>query len=290
MKYKILVILLIVLKYSATNAQENDFAKYFELSITARDFLDSGKCNIAREYIDSAFSVVNQPSFQDLEKGVEIAMCLKDTQLVFEYCKMMAQTYGQIAGSKTIPEPAFLSFLQNKYEPLVNDAIAGFDTRYSSVLDSLHEEDQKIRGQGKVLYQNGINSDSLRTMHLIRLINNYGFPERSKVGIWGYNNACSVLLHSDFDHHNKLLGQLMLDCVMSGKMDAKNYASIIDRRCNFRSERPYFYQVPHGYERLTPAEKEVITTRRKRIGLRSVEKSLDVQILPNGDLEATHKY
>ena len=99
-----------------------------------------------------------------------------------------------------------------------------------------------------------------------------------------------ILIHADFDLKNELLGKLMLDNVMNGKLDPMNYARIIDRRFNFRGERPYYNQVPFGYDKLTDQQKKDISERRRKIGLRSVEESMAIEILPNGDMRTTFKY
>lgn len=271
-------------------AQKDDYSKYFELTVESRDLLDEEKYQEAKKLSDEAFNLVNLPPFRDLEIGVKIALKLKDTSSVFSYCSQMAKNYGRIPGLRIISDTAFLEKLEDQFENEMNIAIANYNVTYSSIIDSLNEEDQSIRKAGPPIYKDGINTDSLRTMHLLSLIEKYGFPERSIVGSWGYNNAMSIFLHADFDLNGTLLDQLLLENVMNGKMDPMNYASIVDRRCNFRGERPYYYQIPVGYNELHQNDKEIITARRRKIGLRSVEKSLDIEILPNGDMVTKYKY
>jgi len=202
----------------------------------------------------------------------------------------MAEIYGIIPSAKTIEDVAFLQSLQNEFATEIALAESQRDQEYISVLDSLGNEDQAIRQNGAFEYINGINTDSLRTVHLLLLIKERGFPEERKVGKWGYNNAMRIFIHADFDLKNELLGKLMLDNVMNGKLDPMNYARIIDRRCNYRGERPYYNQVPFGYDKLTDQQKKDISERRRKIGLRSVEESMAIEILPNGDMRTTFKY
>jgi len=272
------------------HAQKDDFTQYYEYTIQARELLDKQDYSAAIKASELAFSLVDCPASRDLEKAVEITLKMKDTLLVKKYCRTMAEIYGIIPSAKTIEDENFLQSLQNEFATEIALAESQRDQEYISVLDSLGNEDQAIRQNGAFEYINGINTDSLRTVHLLLLIKERGFPEERKVGKWGYNNAMRIFIHADFDLKNELLGKLMLDNVMNGKLDPMNYARIIDRRCNYRGERPYYNQVPFGYDKLTDQQKKDISERRRKIGLRSVEESMAIEILPNGDMRTTFKY
>jgi len=272
------------------HAQKDDFTQYYELTIQARELLDKQDYSAAIKASELAFSLVDYPASRDLEKAVAIALKMKDTLLVKKYCRTMAEIYGIIPSAKTIEDENFLQSLQNEFATEIALAESQRDQFYISVLDSLGNEDQAIRQNGAFEYINGINTDSLRTFHLLLLIKERGFPEERKVGKWGYNNAMRILIHADFDLKNELLGKLMLDNVMNGKLDPMNYARIIDRRFNFRGERPYYNQVPFGYDKLIDQQKKDISERRRKIGLRSVEESMTIEILPNGDVKTSYKY
>ena len=290
MKTSILLLTIIFTFQQMAHAQKDDFTQYYELTIQARELLDKQDYSAAIKASELAFSLVDCPASRDLEKAVEIALKMKDTLLVKKYCRTMAEIYGIIPSAKTIEDENFLQSLQNEFATEIALAESQRDQFYISVLDSLANEDQAIRQNGAFEYINGINTDSLRTFHLLSLIKERGFPEERKVGKWGYNNAMRILIHADFDLKNELLGKLMLDNVMNGKLDPMNYARIIDRRFNFRGERPYYNQVPFGYDKLIDQQKKDISERRRKIGLRSVEESMAVETLPNGDLRASYKY
>ena len=290
MKKQIHLLILIFTFQQMAHAQKDDFTQYYEYTIQARELLDKQDYSAAIKASELAFILVDYPASRDLEKAVEITLKMKDTLLVKKYCRTMAEIYGIIPSAKTIEDVAFLQSLQNEFATEIALAESQRDQEYISVLDSLGNEDQAIRQNGAFEYINGINTDSLRTVHLLLLIKERGFPEERKVGKWGYNNAMRILIHADFDLKNELLGKLMLDNVMNGKLDPMNYARIIDRRCNYRGERPYYNQVPFGYDKLTDQQKKDISERRRKIGLRSVEESMAIEILPNGDMRTTFKY
>jgi len=290
MKKQIHLLILIFTFQQMAHAQKDDFTQYYEYTIQARELLDKQDYPAATKASELAFSLVDYPASRDLEKAVAIALKMKDTLLVKKYCRTMAEIYGIIPSAKTIEDVAFLQSLQNEFATEIALAESQRDQEYISVLDSLGNEDQAIRQNGAFEYINGINTDSLRTVHLLLLIKERGFPEERKVGKWGYNNAMRIFIHADFDLKNELLGKLMLDNVMNGKLDPMNYARIIDRRCNYRGERPYYNQVPFGYDKLTDQQKKDISERRRKIGLRSVEESMAIEILPNGDMRTTFKY
>ena len=290
MKTSILSLTIIFTFQQMAHAQKDDFTQYYELTIQARELLDKQDYSAAIKASELAFILVDYPASRDLEKAVEITLKMKDTLLVKKYCRTMAEIYGIIPSAKTIEDENFLQSLQNEFATEIALAESQRDQFYISVLDSLANEDQAIRQNGAFEYINGINTDSLRTVHLLLLIKERGFPEERKVGKWGYNNAMRIFIHADFDLKNELLGKLMLDNVMNGKLDPMNYARIIDRRCNYRGERPYYNQVPFGYDKLTDQQKKDISERRRKIGLRSVEESMAIEILPNGDMRTTFKY
>jgi len=290
MKKQIHLLILIFTFQQMAHAQKDDFTQYYELTIQARELLDKQDYSAAIKASELAFILVDCPASRDLEKAVEITLKMKDTLLVKKYCRTMAEIYGIIPSAKTIEDENFLQSLQNEFATEIALAESQRDQFYISLLDSLGNEDQAIRQNGAFEYINGIDSDSLRTVHLLSLIKVRGFPEERKVGKWGYNNAMRIFIHADFDLKNELLGKLMLDNVMSGNMDPMDYAHIIDRRCNFRGERPYYNQVPFGYDKLTDQQKKDISERRRKIGLRSVEESMAIEILPNGDMRTTFKY
>lgn len=290
MKKLIHLLILIFTFQQMAHAQKDDFTQYYELTIQARELLDKQDYSAAIKSSKLAFSLVEYPASRDLEKAVEIALKMKDTLLIKKYCRRMAEIYGIIPSAKTIEDENLLQSLQNEFAGEIALAESHRDQFYISVLDSLGNEDQAIRQNGAFSYENGINTDSLKTLHLLSLIKERGFPEERKVGKWGYYNAMKIFVHADFDLKNNLLGKLMLDNVMSGNMDPMDFAGIIDRRCNFRGERPYYYQFPMGYEKLPESQKDEISKKRRKIGLRSVENSMAIEILPNGDMRTTFKY
>lgn len=290
MKHVILLLLIHSSFYFKSYAQADDYVSYFELTIEARTYLDKNDCQMAHKAIDSAFSFVKYPAWRDLKKAIQIGVCLKDSTVINKYCHLIAETYGLLPGLDVFNDSTQYSSIKNEFKEVIETRIERFDKEYIYVLDSLAIEDQKIRGSGPVIYANNINSDSLRTLRLLEVMSHKGFPNQMLVGMKAYGQATLILLHSDFDLHNEMLGTIMLENVMSGNMNPRDYASIIDRRNNYRGEAPLYYETPIGYDNLTEHEKEQITLRRRAIGLRSVEDSMSIQILPNGDIQTTYKY
>jgi hypothetical protein len=275
---------------ASTQAQADDFSTYYESTVRAREYYDQQDCQSANEALREAFRSVKYPAWRDLKKGVEIALCLQDSNLVREYCKTMASLYSILPGLDVFPDSIQYASIERELKEDIESANARFDADYAHVIDSLAEEDQKIRGHGPVIYADNINSDSVRTMRLLDLINSKGFPEQRKVGMRAYARAVLILTHADFDLNNALLGSMMYEHVMQGKMDPRDYARIIDRRCNFRGEPAIYYQVPMGFESLSAEEQEQVSLARRKIGLRSVYDSMTIEILPNGDTRAVYKY
>ena len=200
--------------------------------------------------------------------------------------KQLAEIYGSYPSARLLEDEELVNQLKPELEPIVEKTRSNFDTAYIKVLQTLYDKDQSIRQGGKVVYPNGINIDSINTHELLVEIEKLGFPSKDKVGYRGYRNAFIIFLHADFDIDNELLGDFLLEAVGRGEMSPGNYAEIIDRRCNYRGKDiPFVYhQVPFGYDELSEEEKAKVTAERKKIGLRSVDKSLKIIKHSNGDI------
>lgn len=265
-------------------AQKDNFPFYFESIINARNQFDEQKYEDSKNSFESAFLQVKIPLAKDLEKATEVASRLNDMTLVQRFSRIMAENYGRIPRLKYFTNEAIYNKLNIELKSQILFAESKFDMDYIEILDSLILDDQALRTNGPIHYPNGINTDSIRTIYLISLIEERGFPNERKVGLWGYNSAISIIKHADFDLHNKYLGDIMHSNVMNGDMLASNYAEIIDRRCNYRHEPYYYYQVPMGYQQLSKEEKQKITARRNKIGLRSVDQTSVIEVTPGGDV------
>lgn len=286
MKLPFSIILFSILFCSQLRAQEN-FPRYLELSITAREHFDVKEYQSAINDLNAAFQIVKYPAYRDVDKALQIAVILNDTMLINRFCGIMVTVYGIFPQESKIKNAAFYSTLRKRYKNQLAKTIANFDKVYSRKIDSLKNEDQLIRKSGNAKYKNNINSDSIRVYQLLELIATCGFPEPRIVGMKAYSYAMLIFTHADFDLNNELLGGLMYDNVMNGKMDPRDYAGIIDRRCNFSGNASFiYYEVPIGYDNLSMIEKKKISERRRKIGLRPVENSMRVEKLPNGDVSS----
>jgi hypothetical protein len=175
--------------------------------------------------------------------------------------------------------------LQEKLRPIIEKTKLNFNKEYMELIDSLFFIDQHIRKQNKPNFNHPINYDSLNTHCLLTNISKLGFPSADKISPEYYFLASIIFTHADFDKENTLLGDLLYEAVEQGMMLPSDYAEIIDRRCNFNG-RPYvFFEIPLGYEKLNEKEKNEVMTRRRKIGLRSVEKSFKIVTLPSGDIK-----
>lgn len=283
--------LLTLLFLSAAMAgQEIDFASYYEQAIQARYAMDQQDSVEAIDLFQRAFDDVEIPKYYDLRDALSLAQDVGRTDLVERYLFRLVQLYGNRRAINLIQDSVQRNRLSEQVDSVYSFFLRGLDSFYIQKLDAMYGADQAIRKGGSVLYENNINSDSIRTMQLVQLIDERGFPSPKKVGLRGYNNAKLIFLHADFDLHNQLLGDLIRLHHRMGNLDPRDYASIIDRRCNFRHEPPYYYQVPMGYDSLTKDEKEVVKRRRKSIGLRDVEDCMVIEMLPNGDIRTHYRY
>ena len=282
----ILTILLVACNPTKTVEEVTDppitYWEYYKVCNLAKDYKDEKEYEKAVETFEQAFQMVEQPVLRDLHIMLEVQHELKNQEAIELYAKKLAKTYGSYPSSKTFTDKAELAKLRALVKPIVEKKKLTFDTDYINILEKLLEKDQACRKGGKVIYPNGVNVDSLNTYELLENIKKRGFPSSDKVGFRGYYNATIILLHADFDKNHELLGDLMLKAIGEGKLRPGIYAEIIDRRST--SEELLYYQVPFGYFELTEDKKNAITERRNKIGLRSVDKSMQMVKLPNGDM------
>lgn len=288
----LLTIACVVLCHLATYGQETSsaFDEYFELTIEARQSLDQEQHEEALRLFEEAFAHVAMPKYYDVKTAITAADYLGLRTISAMYQRLLASNFGYILGADALQDSVLHSELNPALHRLKQEYYDALDSVYVVQLADLLRRDQAIRKSGGVIYENNINSDSLRTLELLDLISKHGFPTPDRVGLRGYNSAMLIFLHADFDLDNALLGSFLYEHVFNGNVDPKDYASIIDRRCNFRGEKPYFYQVPIGYDDLSNQEKETVKQRRREIGIRDVLETMVVERLPNGDIRVNYKY
>ncbi len=297
MYLKLLIILTLV--YSCTTNKNNSktsssikqetFWAYYKLCNIARDSFSKKNYIAASALFDQAIRSVERPFWQDLQKAIETELILNNISSVKNYSSALASTYALYPYKKYFDtiQINYNEFIK-EYTPIIEQTKKQFNQQYIAIIDSLFYIDQSIRTSGKFKDKNGKNIDSLNTHCLLKSIERFGFPSAHKVGIKSYNYADIIFTHADFDFDNFLLGDLLYLAVEQGDYTPKQYASIIDRRCNFHpsGSKPYVYfQIPLGYEDLSETEKKEVQKRRKAIGLRSIESSLEIVKLPNGDIK-----
>lgn len=263
--------------------KNKDYWSYYESCISARDSFESGNYVVAAQLFEQAIKSVENPYWGDIHQAIEAELILGNKQKVERYIFLLADKYALLPRKEDFDEHGSTLYqdMEEAFTARVEQAKTTFNQKYKRLIDSLLSVDQKRVADD---YEYPKDQDSLNTACLLKAIEKYGFPSAARVGFKHYWKAEIILLHADFDLDNKLLGDLMYNAVGSGEMLPRDYAGIIDRRCNFGG-RPYVYfEVPIGYDDLSASEKEAVTKKRSTIGLRSVEKSLEITILPNGDM------
>lgn len=269
------------------------FWSYYELCNTARDSFSSGNYSAASQLFAKAINFVKNPFWLDLGKAIETELILKNTTKAKEYSLILAEKYAIFPSEKYfkgVPQIDYNDFIE-ELKLIVEQTKQNFNQEYIALIDSLRNIDQGIRANGGIPNYGGpINIDSLNTHCLLGLIDRFGFPSAHKVGIKHYYFADLIFTHADFDFDNILLGDLLYKAVEQGDYKPCDYAEISDRRCNFyplKAKPSVYFEIPIGYEELSETEKQEVTQRRKKIGLRSVESSLVIEILPSGDVRIT---
>ena len=267
-----------------TKIAPDDYWEYYEMVNTAKDFRDAENYQESANTFLNAFKSVKRPLSTDLRKMMFVHNKLGNEDQVKFYAKQLAEIYGSYPSAILLEDEKLVNKLKIELKPIVEKTQNSFDTTYLNVLQKLVEKDKSIRKTGKTIYPNGVNIDSINTYKLLDEIKQRGFPSKERVGYRGYRNGFTIFLHADFDIENELLGDFLLKAVGRGEMSAGNYAEIIDRRCNYKNMPFRYHQVPFGYDDLSDDEKATIRAARKKIGLRSIEKSLKIITFPNGDV------
>ena len=269
---------------SISKTSQNDYWKYYEIANTARDFRDAENYEEAAKTFLEAFRTVKRPLSTDLRKIMHVYNKLDKYEQVKFYAEQLAEIYGSYPSARLLEDEELVNKLKPELESIVEKTKSNFDTDYLNTIRVLFDKYRSVRKTGEVVYPAGVNVDSINTYELLEEIKKRGFPSKEKVGYRGYRNAQRIFLHADFDIDNKLLGDFLLKAVGRGEMSPVDYATIIDKRCASKNIPLVYHQMPFGYEDISEAEKVKIRTERKRIGLRSIEKSLKTITFPNGDI------
>jgi hypothetical protein len=188
--------------------------------------------------------------------------------------------------------------MQKHYSARYRQQTKSLNNGYKHVLDSLADEDQRVRGTNysKAIqqYANCLNdslcdwnspkfsrymalvnewkqTDSTNIAMLKSLIVQKGFPSERLVGSKTAGNTWVIILHYDRDNENLIMKPYLDSALSKGEIDPAFYAWIVDRRLNWgQGKPPYYYHMPMGLETLTEDQIKEVNAKRYDIGLPGV--------------------
>lgn len=157
-----------------------------------------------------------------------------------------------------------LSELRNKYLDDLNIAYRDTVVKYYQIDQAVRRRYNRGNGSDRELTY----TDSIVIKNVWPFVEKYGVADERAIGKEAADELFIILLHYDADKSNKL-GPYLLDALLNGKIKPENYAWIIDRRRVWGHQlRPYYYQIPNGFDELSREEITEINRRRNSIGCR----------------------
>jgi len=275
MKLKPLILLITTLTISVISFGQNDYIAYNLKVFQARKLNYDNKLDSAVLLYQQAFNLVDYVHIENLISARKLAEKVKDNSLLV-FCKKRIEEYS-----------------------IGNN----FNTKYSSTIDSLSEEDQRVRrdnSYAKYLYDEYIKDttlnrqtsefldarklmlewwqvDSTNVYKLLSLIKENGFPSEKIVGKKTYKRAFIILLHFDKDNNNQTLKPIIDKALIEGDLRPSHYAWIFDRRLSWvQGKDAYYHQLPGGPGNINEKEIIEINSRRKEIGLRKLFEGIEI--------------
>ncbi|WP_107038113.1 DUF6624 domain-containing protein [Brumimicrobium mesophilum] len=270
----VLFTLIISFLFLGTLQSQRNYIEYYQL-IEKVKFNKKGDSAIFD--LKKAFASVDYIHIENLKLGKKIARKNNDKELL-RYCK------AELAKSK-----------DNLNQDL------------KSKLDSIGEEDQRVRGRkyskaknycyrhltdstfeysGKELLKSQQlmrewwSVDSSNVEYIKYIISKYGYPSEQLVGRKTNRSVGIILLHYDKDTANHIMGEDLKRALVAGKIDPKTYAWIIDRHLMYAGKPQKFYSIPNPWNKMSEEKKMEYNKNRHAIGLKSLD---EIKIIVRGN-------
>jgi len=276
MNQKLLLALIFSL-FSSLLFSQNDYIKYYQLINKVKQDQNNKQNDSLTIFLKQAFELVDYVHIDNLKFGKRIAKKHKD-DIFLNYCE------NQLSKSKN-----------------------NIDLILKSKLDSVGEEDQRVRGRkyfkakdyyskciydttficnekkrlkSKKLMEEWWRIDSCNIKFIKDVISKFGYPSEKLVGKQTNSIVSVIVLHYDKDTSNHIMGEHLYIALQEGLISPKMYAWIIDRHLMAAGKNQLYYSIPFPWENISKEQKLRYNQNRYSIGLKSLD---ELKIIVRGN-------
>lgn len=246
--------------------------------------------SLAYEKYDSLFKYyepINMPLYFEFENYIKSGLLAKKDKSFKKEFKKIVANYGYTYGN--IEKDTLLQVLASRFKKSKKD-IEKWQKQYSSKIDTFYRyqlttmnlNDQKVRNQKPLNWDEVAKIDRQNDSILRQMINVISYPNFKNVGSFRKLNederkvdlGVEVLLNhftsseESFQFYNQILPNL----IKKGECLPKDYAHLIDRYYTKNSKDSFFYFITFTHDfKNNPSLVKIINERRKKHGLPSIE-------------------
>ena len=227
------------------------------------------------------------PLYFEFENYIKSGLLAKkDKSFKKEFKKIVTNygyTYGKIE-KDTLMQMLALRFKKSKkdIEKWQKQYSSKIDTFYRYQLTTMNLNDQKVRNQKPINWEEVAKIDKQNDSILRQMINVIGYPNFKNVGSFRKLNedekkvdlGVEVLLNhfTSSEESFEFYNQILPNHIKKGECLPKDYAHLIDRYYTNNSKDSFFYFITFNYDfKNNPTMVKLINERRKKNGLPSIE-------------------
>ncbi len=276
--------------YQKIGGKNSNYIPYYLKVYEADSLFLVKNYSSAYEKYDSLFKhyePINMPLYFEFENYIKSGLLAKKDKSFKKEFKKIVTNYGYTYGNiekDTLMQMLALRFKKSKkdIEKWQKQYSSKIDTFYRYQLTTMNLNDQKVRNQKPINWEEVAKIDKQNDSILRQMINEVGYPNFKNVGSFRKLNeserkvilGVDVLLNhfttynESFEFYNNILPNL----VKNGICNPKDYAYLIDRYYTKTNKDSFFYFITFNYDfKNNPSLVKIINERRKKHGLPSIE-------------------
>lgn len=276
--------------YQKIGDKNSNYIPYYLKVYEADSLFLVKKYSLAYEKYDSLFKYyepINMPLYFEFENYIKSGLLAKKDKSFKKEFKKIVANYGYTYGN--IEKDTLLQVLASRFKKSKKD-IEKWQKQYSSKIDTFYRyqlttmnlNDQKVRNQKPLNWDEVAKIDKQNDSILRQMINVIGYPNFKNVGSFRKLNedekkvdlGVEVLLNhfTSSEESFEFYNQTLPNHIKKGECLPKDYAHLIDRYYTKNSKDSFFYFITFNYDfKNNPSLVRVINERRKKNGLPSIE-------------------
>lgn len=228
-------------KFSSEVLEEKEvnYVPYYLKVYEADSLYIIGKYEKSQKILDSLFKKfepLNQETYSEYITYLRNKVLLNDFQGIDLVLKKAIQDYGfkvDYCKKDSIVNIAFKksSFNEEDLIGFYEIYVRGLNLNYRHALESMIEEDQRVRIEGDSEEWEKIDTKNAKELKI--LIKKHGYPSVKKIGRFNLNNKNSnvkiLFLHATKDAREDYILDLMLESIKKGDCQPIDFATVYDK-------------------------------------------------------------